>query len=228
MKDIRNELDDSLDESVTEESNESEIEGMFDKHFLYDGDSNADIAAQYAAYEDFDKLADLLKTSYRQDYPGEVDVNQPLSIKTINDTLMPDENLDVPYNSRIIKLSDDISIEGVFPDFPKVYELFTGDEGVGLTRYEHNQMCNELLAEALNEDLELRDIFSEQELETIKEGQLPEKYTWHHEPEVGYFSLVEREIHDAKRHTGGYALWGAKDDELYTESEDSPDEIRES
>lgn len=227
MKDLINELDDDLDKSMIDESEETEFEGMLEEHFKYDGDSNAEIAAQYAAYEDFDKLADLLKTSYRQDYFGEVDVNQPFSIKTINDTRMFDENLDIPYNSRIIKISDDISVEGVFPDFPVVYELFTGDEGVGLTRYEHNQMCNELLAEALNEDLELRGVFSEQELEKINEGKLPEKYTWHHEPEVGNFSLVERSIHDTNRHTGGYALWGAPDD-VYFELEDSRNEHRES
>ncbi len=212
MRDLKNESANEFENSVIDYPIESDTGGIFDEQVEAETETNAEIAAQYAAFDGFDKLADLLRTSYRQDYPGEVDVSQPFSINTINDVRVLDEDTDVPYSSRTVQMSDDISVEGIFPQFPAVYELFTGDEGVGLTRYEHNQMCNELLAEAINEDPELHDFFSQQEIEAISNGKLPEKYTWHHEPEVGYFSLVERSIHDANRHTGGYALWGAPED----------------
>ncbi|MDQ3234083.1 MAG: HNH endonuclease, partial [Pseudobdellovibrionaceae bacterium] len=36
-----------------------------------------------------------------------------------------------------------------------------------------------------------------------------EGLTWHHSEEYGIMELVPTDIHDAVKHTGGYALWGA-------------------
>lgn len=223
MKETNYELYDSTDNPSIENFEEYIESSEFFEEIESESETNAEVAAEYAEFEGFERLADFFRNNYRQDYPGEVDVSKPLSIRTVNDTRMLDEDSDVPYNSRTFAITDSVSVEGVFPDFPVIYELFTGDDGVGNTRFEHNEMCNELLSDALSVDPSLWEIFTQQEIDEIKNGELPEKYTWHHEPEIGHFSLVETAIHNENRHTGGYALWGAKEAEFYKEINDSSD-----
>jgi hypothetical protein len=35
--------------------------------------------------------------------------------------------------------------------------------------------------------------------------------TWHHCPETGHFQLINKNIHEKFKHTGGNAIWGEKD-----------------
>ncbi len=36
----------------------------------------------------------------------------------------------------------------------------------------------------------------------------PEGYTWHHNQEPGVMQLVDRGVHAATGHTGGFSIWG--------------------
>jgi hypothetical protein len=69
-------------------------------------------------------------------------------------------------------------------------------------------MANEKLKGAIENDPELRDQFTEEQPEQIRNGETPDGYTWHHHQEPGKMQLVKSDIHANARHTGGYALWG--------------------
>ena len=67
---------------------------------------------------------------------------------------------------------------------------------------------NLLLNEAISKDPALKSKFTEAQLEQIAKGQNPKGFTWHHNEEVGKMQLVDSNIHDLSKHTGGRAMWG--------------------
>ncbi|MCT4697576.1 HNH endonuclease [Tenacibaculum haliotis] len=114
----------------------------------------------------------------------------------------------IPYVKDIVKLRDGRIIEGVFPEFKSFADIQL-PEGL-LQETDRNQMgnCNEQLKEMLDKNPELREKFTERQLEQIDAGYKPEGYTWHHHQQVGKMQLVESSVHDVSRHTGGKSLWG--------------------
>ena len=54
----------------------------------------------------------------------------------------------------------------------------------------------------------VRKKFSEDQIKDIKEGILPDGFTWHHNEKEGLMQLVETSVHNATNHTGGMHLWG--------------------
>ena len=50
--------------------------------------------------------------------------------------------------------------------------------------------------------------FTKREISEFKNGDVPSKYTWHHHQDRGVLQLVERDIHAAVRHDGGFSIWG--------------------
>ena len=68
--------------------------------------------------------------------------------------------------------------------------------------------CNLLLNEAISKDPALKSKFTEAQLEQIASEKNPAGYTWHHNEEVGKMQLVDSDLHDLSRHTGGRYMWG--------------------
>lgn len=114
----------------------------------------------------------------------------------------------VPFEQRAVELPNGTIIEGVFPEFDHPFEA-TLDE----TLYEARDArqfreANEQLKEAVQENPDLRDMFTEEQLEEIEYGDTPDGYVWHHGEEPGSLQLVDKTIHEQTAHTGGRSIWG--------------------
>ena len=54
----------------------------------------------------------------------------------------------------------------------------------------------------------LRDYFTEDQIDDIMHGIQPDGFTWHHNEKEGLMQLVKTDIHDKTGHTGGMSIWG--------------------
>ncbi len=172
---------------------------------------NAGEAAELVRSHGYPRLADRLERGYRQDYTGQLDSSRPLRLRTVNETLEGEAETEVLYVTQVADLGDGLRLEGVVPDFPSVCRFDLGPGAVGLSRREHEEMCSSLLRDALETDRdgELSRVFTGEQLEEIGAGRIPAGYTVHHELAPGRFALVDRELHERNRHTGGYTVWGS-------------------
>ena len=139
--------------------------------------------------------------------------DEPNKIKTINSQLEGEKHPDtgIPYERTTVELPGGEIVEGVFPEFPAEAEVqLDPNENGDYTgsRVEHEAQANEKLRDQLENNPDLKDKFTEEQLEQIKNGETPDGYTWHHHQDPGKMQLVRSDIHAATRHTGGYALWG--------------------
>lgn len=117
---------------------------------------------------------------------------------------------DVPYTTTVVEVGGK-RVEVTVPEFDSKYDMELKPEELGLSRQKHETICNNSLKEAVEKDPELAKQFSEKQLDQIKNGLTPEDFTWHHDGgKVGRMQLVDSDIHDATRHTGGIAIWGFK------------------
>lgn len=132
------------------------------------------------------------------------------SITTINSHLEGQLHSEtgVSYQIDIVELRDGRIVEGVFPEFESIVDIQLPEQLLQET--DRNQMgnCNEQLKEMLDKNPELKEKFTERQLEQIDAGYKPEGYTWHHHQQVGKMQLVESSVHDVSRHLGGKSLWG--------------------
>ena len=78
-------------------------------------------------------------------------------------------------------------------------------------REQFSHLSKELYEEAVKNQ-ELKKKFTDEELEIFELGKIPSSLTWHHHQEPGKMQLVDSEIHDAAKHTGGRAYWGGGTD----------------
>lgn len=115
----------------------------------------------------------------------------------------------VPYERKRIELNG-IQIEGVFPVFQSAVDVT-----LPLDKYQsraYARECNTRLREVVQNNSELRNHFSREQLQQIENGQTPDGYVWHHNEKPGQMQLVKRADHDrcigGAAHTGGNALWG--------------------
>lgn len=117
----------------------------------------------------------------------------------------------VKYERKLIDI-DGVKIEGVFPVFDSAFDVQLPDELTKESNPKQFKECNEQLKEAIKNDPELRSKFTEEQLQDIEDGVVPEGYVWHHNEEKGKMQLVKVEDHDRTQggaaHTGGKALWG--------------------
>lgn len=115
----------------------------------------------------------------------------------------------VPYERRMIEING-VKIEGVFPKFESVFDMQLDPDNYKSKTYAKE--CNIKLREAVENDLELRNKFSPEQLKDIEDGRTVTGYVWHHNEEPGKMQLVKREDHDrvigGAAHTGGNSLWG--------------------
>ncbi|MCI9023482.1 MAG: HNH endonuclease [Dorea sp.] len=117
----------------------------------------------------------------------------------------------VKYEKKIIDVYG-YKVEVVMPEFDSAFEAQLPDELTEVSDREQFKECNKQLADAIKEDPDLAECFSEEQIEQINEGitkgGAPDGYTWHHDAETGKMQLVDSDLHGDSRHTGGRAIWG--------------------
>lgn len=164
--------------------------------------SEAEKAADYARSYGFDKAADYIERHYDGD---EFISGNPIPITTRNMALdgLESEN-GVSFERRTAELADGLSVEGVFPEFDSMHHVELGSAANDMSLHQQFSACRE--------DFQDHMYDSPEKLQGITFGamermDLPQGYTWQHNPETGSFDLVSQDDHSVG-HTGGNALWG--------------------
>ena len=113
----------------------------------------------------------------------------------------------VPFVQRQIQV-EDAWYSVVVPEFDSYYDVQLSEtlfESRDPTQFAY---CNRLLKQAVAEDPQLLDLFTELQLEKIENGFTPPGFAWHHDAESGMMQLVDSDEHKQTGHTGGRAIWG--------------------
>lgn len=97
-----------------------------------------------------------------------------------------------------------------FPKFKAIAEIKLSRKYWKKDRSVHFYQASRLLYQKIQKSSRLANKFTKREINLFKEGDLPDKYTWHHHQDKGILQLVERNIHADVRHNGGYSIWGAE------------------
>ena len=132
-------------------------------------------------------------------------------IETINQKLLgtAHEKTGVKFVLSKIELSDGRKLKGVFPKFDSFADVELPKELYKANFYDQQKECMEQLQKQLkNPFSKLRDKFTEEQIEDIMNGVLPEGFTWHHNEQEGLMQLVDSVIHNQTNHTGGMSIWG--------------------
>lgn len=137
---------------------------------------------------------------------GQSDVTR---ITCINEHLagMEHPETGIPYEMKTIELDGEM-VQVTVPQFDSVVQVQMPADMYLESDHTHFKFANEQLKQQLEENPELKDQFTAEQLEDIEAGDTPEGYTWHHSENPGELQLVKTDIHQATRHTGGRALWG--------------------
>ena len=103
-------------------------------------------------------------------------------------------------------------IEGVFPKFDSAFDTKLPKELYKESNFKQFKRANSDLIEKIDSTPELRNKFSLEQIEQIREGvttgAAPDGYIWHHNEEMGVLQLVDEAIHSKTGHTGGRDIWG--------------------
>lgn len=121
------------------------------------------------------------------------------------------EGSGVEYVRKTINING-IKVEVVVPDFDSAFDVQLPEELIKESNPKQFKECNQQLKDAINKNPELREKFTENQIEDIMDGKTPEGYTWHHDADTGKMQLVETKMHDRTQggaaHTGGKSIWG--------------------
>ncbi|MGX8949582.1 HNH endonuclease [Providencia stuartii] len=137
-----------------------------------------------------------------------IDENGKIYIKTINESKegqTGDDN--VIYERKTIEVNG-VEVEGVFPQLNSAIDVQLPEKLTQARDSAQADYANQALKEKIDNDPELAQKFSDEQLEQIENGDTPDGYTWHHSEEPGKMQLVSTEEHQNNRHTGGKAIWG--------------------
>ena len=119
----------------------------------------------------------------------------------------------VSYERKTIEYKG-IKIEGVFPVFDSAFDTELDAADYLKSNGKQFGECNKELKKAIENDPELREQFTDEQLEDIEDEKTPRGYSWHHSEEPGKMQLVKTEDHDktigGAAHTGGNSIWGNK------------------
>lgn len=132
-------------------------------------------------------------------------------INTINHKLVgkKHEKSGVEFVLSKITFSDGRKVKGVFPKFNSYVDIKLPDGLYKADFPDQQKECLRQLQEKLkNPWNSLRKKFTEEQLEDIAAGVLPDGFTWHHNEREGLMQLVDTLEHSATGHTGGMSLWG--------------------
>lgn len=95
-----------------------------------------------------------------------------------------------------------------FPKFKSYYTIHLKMMDYKKSREFHFEYANKLVFHKSLKSEKIRKMFTKKELEEMKRGETPDKYTWHHHQNKGKMQLVSRKTHEKVNHIGGYSIWG--------------------
>ena len=118
----------------------------------------------------------------------------------------------VPFEQKTIELPSKEKIEGIFPVFDSLFSAELSEDLFLESDKTQFCECNKQLLEAIENDPGLKEKFSEEQIDQIRDGvsdgTAPDGFVWHHDAEVGIMQLVDFDTHTKTGHTGGRSLWG--------------------
>ena len=114
----------------------------------------------------------------------------------------------VPFVTKVVENSDGELVEVVVPEFDREFEAQLPDEVCAANDNAQFDECNKQLKEEIENNPELREKFTDEQIEQILDGETPDGFTWHHDAEKGKMQLVDSEVHAKTGHTGGKSIWG--------------------
>lgn len=131
-------------------------------------------------------------------------------ITTRNQDLQGKEHPDtgITFEVKIVENSEGDLIEGVFAKFESIYDVELPEEFLESNDNIQFKECNFQLKEAVEDNPELAEKMTDEQLEQIKDGETPDGFTWHHDAEKGNMQLVDSAVHAKTGHTGGKFIWG--------------------
>lgn len=95
-----------------------------------------------------------------------------------------------------------------YPEFKSEYRMKLDSSDYLKSRGTHFRRANNSLYKEIQKDSNLKQKFTNQDLELLKSGKTPKGYTWHHHQDTGVMELVDAKIHKETGHSGGFSLWG--------------------
>lgn len=132
-------------------------------------------------------------------------------VKTINEELLGKKHPETGVKFILKKFTDDAGVikEGVVPDFKSKFpdlklpkSLWKG------THKQHEVEVGRQLKELNENSPKLFKGMNNDQLSQVKNGEIPDGYTIHHDLPNGTIKLVDADIHAKTNHTGGMSLWG--------------------
>lgn len=118
----------------------------------------------------------------------------------------------VPYERKTVVV-DGEKVEGVFPQFESKYDTKLPENLYKESDSKQFEYCSQQLKEAIQKDPKLAEQFTPRQYEQIMNGAPRiSGYTWHHTENPGEMQLVDADIHQKTRHTGGRSVWGGGSD----------------
>lgn len=99
-----------------------------------------------------------------------------------------------------------------FPKFKSFYDIKLRRKDYKESREAHFYYANKKLYKKAQKNKRLSRMFTRNEMNDFKNGETPDKYTWHHHQNNGRLQLVSRKIHSEVNHIGGYKIWGGDAD----------------
>ena len=118
----------------------------------------------------------------------------------------------VPFERNTVFDGCGNEVTGVFPKFDSTFDSQLPDDLLQASDSEQFAEFNQQLGEAIENDPDLANKFSDEQIEQIKNGDTPDGLTWHHHEEIGKMQLVDSDIHAHTGHTGGKSIWGGGTD----------------
>lgn len=147
------------------------------------------------------------KKKFEEDKEAESNIKR---IPTRNQDLEGKEHPEtgVPFEKKIVKNDKGEDVEVVVPKFESKFDAQLPENLEKASDKEQNEECNKQLKEAVENDPDMKEQFTDEQLEQIMDGETPDGYTWHHDAEKGKMQLVDSETHAKTGHTGGRVIWG--------------------
>lgn len=142
--------------------------------------------------------------------------SNPTHLSTPNECLENSKHPDtgVPFEKMTVQMPNGEWIEGVFPKFDSLFDAKLPESMYLDNNPKQFKECNKQLAEALEKNPELKEKFTDEQIEQIydgiQDGTAPDGYVWNHDIVVGKMQLVNVEIHAKTAHRGGRSTWGSE------------------
>ncbi len=95
-----------------------------------------------------------------------------------------------------------------FPVFDSLYTMTLDAADFLQSRTTHFYRASQDLYQKALGDINIRNMFTESELELFENGLVPERFTWHHHQDSGVMQLVLKKYHEVASHIGGFSIWG--------------------